>query len=241
MEETFIREEMILGRLAMQRLARSHVIVFGIGGVGSYAAEGLARAGVGALTLVDSDTVGVSNLNRQLCALHSTLGRFKSDVMAERILDINPDCRVKSVPEHYCEETKERFFSQSYDYIVDAIDLVSCKLSLIQTAQERSIPIISSMGTGNKLDPMRFCITDISKTSGCHLARIMRRELRNRGIYHQTVLYSEELPQTSQQLQAPPPGRRSIPASVSWVPSCAGLMLAGYVVQELIKDTENAK
>ena len=241
MEETFIREEMILGRLAMQRLARSHVIVFGIGGVGSYAAEGLARAGVGALTLVDSDTVGVSNLNRQLCALHSTLGRFKSDVMAERILDINPDCRVKSVPEHYCEETKERFFSQSYDYIVDAIDLVSCKLSLIHTAQERSIPIISSMGTGNKLDPMRFCITDISKTSGCHLARIMRRELRNRGIYHQTVLYSEELPQTPQQLQAPPPGRRSIPASVSWVPSCAGLMLAGYVVQELIKDTENAK
>ena len=241
MEETFIREEMILGRLAMQRLARSHVIVFGIGGVGSYAAEGLARAGVGALTLVDSDTVGVSNLNRQLCALHSTLGRFKSDVMAERILDINPDCRVKSVPEHYCEETKERFFLQSCDYIVDAIDLVSCKLSLIQTAQERSIPIISSMGTGNKLDPMRFCITDISKTSGCHLARIMRRELRNRGIYHQTVLYSEELPQTSQQLQAPPPGRRSIPASVSWVPSCAGLMLAGYVVQELIKDTENAK
>ena len=241
MEETFIREEMILGRLAMQRLARSHVIVFGIGGVGSYAAEGLARAGVGALTLVDSDTVGVSNLNRQLCALHSTLGRFKSDVMAERILDINPDCRVKSVPEHYCEETKERFFSQNCDYIVDAIDLVSCKLSLIQTAQERSIPIISSMGTGNKLDPMRFCITDISKTSGCHLARIMRRELRNRGIYHQTVLYSEELPQTPQQLQAPPPGRRSIPASVSWVPSCAGLMLAGYVVQELIKDTENAK
>ena len=241
MEETFIREEMILGTKAMQRLARSHVIVFGIGGVGSYAAEGLARAGVGALTLVDSDTVGVSNLNRQLCALHSTLGRFKSDVMAERILDINPDCRVKSVPEHYCEETKERFFSQSYDYIVDAIDLVSCKLSLIHTAQERSIPIISSMGTGNKLDPMRFCITDISKTSGCHLARIMRRELRNRGIYHQTVLYSEELPQTPQQLQAPPPGRRSIPASVSWVPSCAGLMLAGYVVQELIKDTENAK
>ena len=238
MEETFIREEMILGRLAMQRLARSHVIVFGIGGVGSYAAEGLARAGVGALTLVDSDTVGVSNLNRQLCALHSTLGRFKSDVMAERILDINPDCRVKSVPEHYCEETKERFFSQSYDYIVDAIDLVSCKLSLIQTAQERSIPIISSMGTGNKLDPMRFCITDISKTSGCHLARIMRRELRNRGIYHQTVLYSEELPQTPQQLQAPPPGRRSIPASVSWVPSCAGLMLAGYVVQELIKNAK---
>ena len=214
------------------------VLVVGCGGLGGHLIELLARVGIGALRVVDGDVFEASNLNRQLCALHSTLGRFKSDVMAERILDINPDCRVKSVPEHYCEETKERFFSQSCDYIVDAIDLVSCKLSLIQTAQERSIPIISSMGTGNKLDPMRFCITDISKTSGCHLARIMRRELRNRGIYHQTVLYSEELPQTSQQLQAPPPGRRSIPASVSWVPSCAGLMLAGYVVQELIKNAK---
>ena len=235
MEQAFIREEMILGREAMERLRNSHVIVFGIGGVGSYAAEGLARAGVGALTLVDSDTVGESNLNRQLCALRSTIGQYKSDVMAKRILDINPDCKAVSMPFLYEEATKERFFSLKFDYIVDAIDLVSCKLSLIQTARERNIPIISAMGTGNKLDPTQFQITDISKTRGCHLARVMRRELRNRGIEHHTVLFSEELPQTPLELEAPPPGRRSIPASVSWVPSCAGLMLAGYVVQELIK------
>lgn len=233
MDDPFIRQQMLLGAAAMQRLRDAHVIVFGVGGVGSYAAEGLARAGIGALTLVDSDTVGLSNLNRQLCALHSTLGQYKSDVMAARILDINPDCRVTSMPMLYNEESKETFFAQRYDYIVDAIDLVSCKLSLIRTAKERGIPIISAMGTGNKLDPTRFCITDISKTSGCHLARVMRRELRNRGILHHTVLYSEELPQTPEALEAPPPGRRSIPASVSWVPSCAGLMLAGYVVQEL--------
>ncbi len=235
MQEAFLREEMLLGAAAMERLARAHVIIFGIGGVGSYVAEGLARAGVGALTLVDSDTVGESNLNRQLCALHSTIGQYKSDVMARRILDIHPDCRVISIPELYNEERKERFFSQPYDYVVDAIDLVSCKLSLIQTALARGIPIISAMGTGNKLDPMQFRITDISKTSGCHLARIMRRELRARGIEHHTVLFSEELPQRPEALEAPPPGRRAIPGSVSWVPSCAGLMLAGYVVQELIK------
>ena len=236
MEEAFLREEMLLGARAMERLRRAHVIVFGIGGVGSYAAEGLARAGIGRLTLVDNDTVGMTNLNRQLCALHSTLGQYKSDVMAARVRDINPDCRVTSLPELYSEETKERFFTEAYDYIVDAIDLVSCKLSLIQAAKERGIPIISAMGTGNKLDPTRFCITDISKTSGCHLARIMRRELRSRGILHHTVLYSEELPMTPEELEAPPPGRRSIPGSVSWVPSCAGLMLAGYVVQALIAE-----
>ena len=238
MEHPFLREEMILGADALERLRRSHVIVFGIGGVGSYAVEGLARAGVGQLTLVDNDTVGVTNLNRQLCALHSTLGKYKSDVMAQRVLDINPDCRVTSVPALYNEESKERFFAQRYDYIIDAIDLVSCKLSLVQTAKERGIPIISAMGTGNKLDPTQFRITDISKTSGCHLARVMRKELRARGIQHHTVLFSEELPCTPQELEAPPPGRRSIPASVSWVPSCAGLMLAGYVVQELIKSAK---
>ena len=238
MNEQFFRTAMLLGEDAMERLKNAHVAVFGIGGVGGYVVEALARAGIGHLTLIDSDTISLSNLNRQLLALHSTLGQYKADVMAARVRDIKPDCRVTSLPELFSEETKERFFTEAYDYIVDAIDLVPCKLSLIQTAQERGIPIICSMGTGNKLDPTRFCITDISKTSGCHLARIMRRELRNRGIYHQTVLYSEELPQTPQQLQAPPPGRRSIPASVSWVPSCPGLMLAGYVVQELIKNAK---
>ena len=235
MNQAFIRQEMLLGREAMERLANSHVIVFGIGGVGSYAVEGLARAGIGALTLVDSDTVGITNLNRQLCALHSTIGRYKSDVMAARVLDINPDCQVRSLPLLYNEESKAQFFDRPYDYIVDAIDLVSCKLSLICTARESNIPIISAMGTGNKLDPTQFCITDISKTSGCHLARIMRRELRARGINHHTVLFSQELPQTPTAMEEPPPGRRSIPASLSWVPSVAGLMLAGHVVQELSK------
>lgn len=236
MEHPFIRQEMLLGAEAMQRLAASHVMVFGIGGVGSYAAEALARAGIGAITLVDNDTVSLTNLNRQLCALHSTLGKYKSDVMAQRILDINPQCKVRSLPMLYNEENKEAFFDRHYDYIVDAIDLVSCKLSLIVNARERGIPIISAMGTGNKLDPTQFCITDISKTSGCHLARIMRKELRNRGILDHRVLYSRELPQKPETTEEPPPGRRSIPGSLSWVPSVAGLMLAGFVVQELAKD-----
>ena len=235
MSGPFIREEMLLGSAAIERLRRSHVIVFGIGGVGSYAAEGLARAGVGALTLVDNDTVSESNLNRQLCALHSTFGRNKAEVMAERIRDIDPACAATALPLYYSEETKAQFFPGQYDYVIDAIDLVSCKLSLIQTARELGLPIISAMGTGNKLDATQFRITDISKTSGCHLARIMRKELRNRGIAHHTVLYSEELPTEPTQPETPPPGRRSVPGSVSWVPSCAGLMLAGYVVQELCK------
>lgn len=239
MEQPFQREQTLLGRAAMERLARAHVMVVGIGGVGSYAAEGLARAGVGALTLVDSDTVGVTNLNRQLCALHSTLGRNKAEVMAERIRDISPDCRVTALAAHYDEAHKERFFSEPLDYIVDAIDLVSCKLSLICTAQERGVPIISAMGTGNKLDPMQFCVTDIYKTSGCHLARILRRELRARGVRRHTVLYSQELPLPQlEQGETPSPGRRAVPGSVSWVPSCAGLMLAGYVVQTLIRVQE---
>ena len=231
--EAFIRQEMLLGAEAMGKLRNAHVIVFGIGGVGSYVAEGLARAGVGALSLVDSDTVGISNLNRQICALHSTLGQYQSDVMAQRILDINPECKVRSLPLLYNEENKDAFFDRPYDFIVDAIDLVSCKLSLIQNARERNIPIISAMGTGNKLDPTQFCITDISKTSGCHLARIMRKELRNRGIYDHKVLYSRELPRKPMEAEEPPPGRRSIPGSLSWVPSVAGLMLAGYVVQQI--------
>lgn len=237
-QEAFIRQEMLLGREAMEKLHNSHVIVFGIGGVGSYAVEALARGGIGALTLVDSDTVGFSNLNRQLCALYSTMGKYKSDVMAERVRDINPHCLVRSLPMLYNEENKEAFFDRPYDYIIDAIDLVSCKLSLILNARERNIPIISAMGTGNKLDPTQFRITDISKTSGCHLARIMRKELRNRGILHHTVLYSEELPQKPEFAEEPPPGRRSVPASLSWVPSVAGLMLGGHVIRSLAEGTK---
>ena len=235
MENPFIREQMALGEPALEKLRGAHVAVFGIGGVGSYTAEALARADVGSLTLVDNDTVGLSNINRQLCALHSTIGQYKAQVMADRIRDINPECNVRAICQLYSEENKALFFDRDYDYIADCIDLVSCKLSLILNARERQIPILSALGTGNKLDPSQFSITDISKTSGCHLARIMRRELRARGIDHHTVLFSKELPQTPLAMEDPPPGRRSIPASLSWVPSVAGLMLAGHVVQELSK------
>lgn len=232
--DQFLREAMFYGEDAVELLKRKHVMVFGIGGVGSYCAEALARAGVGKLTLVDNDTVGLTNLNRQLCALHSTLGQFKSDVMAARVRDINPACAVTSLPELYEEADKEHFFALKPDYIVDAIDTVSCKLSLIQTAKQQNIPIISAMGTGNKQDPTQFQICDISETRDCPLARVVRKELRNRDIFHHTVLFSTEPAVTPLPLEAPPPGRRSVPASLSWVPSCAGLMLAGYVVRDLI-------
>ena len=186
MQDIFLRTRMILGDAAMESLAGSHVAVFGLGGVGSYAVEALARSGVGQLTLVDRDTVSPSNIN-------------------------------------------------PYDFIIDAIDLVSCKLDLISQAQGRGIPIISALGTGNKLDPTRLCISDISKTSGCPLARVMRRELKARGIRHLPVVFSPEEAAEIRQLDTPDPGRRSVPASVAWVPSCAGLMLGGYVVQELCK------
>lgn len=236
MNDPFIRERMALGDEAMEKLKNSHVAVFGIGGVGSFTAEALARAGIGSLTLVDNDTVGESNLNRQICALHSSLGKYKAEVMAERVLDINPSCQVRAITELYSEETKERFLDVPYSYIADCIDLVSCKLSLIENAHRLEIPIISALGTGNKLDPSQFTITDISKTSGCPLARVVRRELRARGITHHKVLFSPEEPLTPLALESPPPGRRSIPASVSWVPSVAGLMIAGEIVQDLIRE-----
>ena len=204
---------MILGAPALDKLRRSHVAVFGLGGVGSYAAECLARSGVGTLTLVDQDTVSVSNINRQLCALTSTVGQYKAEVAAARVRDIDPD-----------------------DYIVDCIDLVSCKLDLIQQARLRGIPILSALGTGNKLEPELLRVTDISKTSGCPLARVMRKELRARGIHHLKVVFSPELPHETQQLEAPSPGRRSVPASVAWVPSVAGLMMGGTVVRDIIED-----
>ncbi len=236
MENPFIRLQMALGEDALSKLRQSHVAVFGIGGVGSYTAEALARAGVGAITLVDNDTVGVSNLNRQLCALHSTLGQYKAEAMAARIRDINPNCQVRAICKLYTEEDKLSFFDTEYSYIADCIDLVSCKLSLIMNARERNIPILSALGTGNKLDPSKFSITDISKTTGCPLARVIRKELRARGVSHHTVLFSPEEPLTPIAMEAPPPGRRSIPASVSWVPSVAGLMIAGHIVLELTKE-----
>lgn len=236
MEQSFIREAMLLGPDALEKLAGCHVMVFGVGGVGSFCAEALARAGVGAITLVDHDTVSLSNLNRQLAALHSTIGQNKAEVMARRIADINPACRLRPLVRLYQEQSADSFFDQPVHFIVDAIDMVSAKLSLIAQAKARQIPMISAMGTGNKLDPTAFQITDIAKTVQCPLARVVRKELRARGIRHHTVLYSTEEAKMPLPLEAPPPGRRSLPASVSWVPSCAGLMMAGAVVQALLSE-----
>lgn len=236
MNDIFLRTRMILGDEAMDRLSRSHVAVFGLGGVGSYAAEALARSGVGELTLVDRDTISATNINRQLYALQSTVGRFKAEVAAERCLDINPAIRIHPLCASYDAAHRELFFSSPYDYIIDAIDLVSCKLDLIEQAQSRRIPIISALGTGNKLDPTRLTVSDISKTFGCPLARVMRRELRDRGIRHLTVVFSPEEAAPTRQLEAPDAGRRSVPASVAWVPSSAGLLLGGYVVRALCSE-----
>ena len=240
MEEQFLRTAMILGPDAVDRLRGCHVAVLGLGGVGSYAVEALARAGVGELTLVDQDVVSVSNINRQLFALHSTVGLPKAEVAAARCRDINPDIVVHPLQITYDAAHRELFFSARYDYIVDAIDLVSCKLDLIEQAKARQIPILSALGTGNKLDPSLLQITDISKTSGCPLARVMRKELRARGTHHLKVVFSPEEGCTPLSLEAPPPGRRSVPASVSWVPSVAGLMMAGAVVQDLISGCHKA-
>ena len=225
---------MLLGADAMARLRRCHVIVFGLGGVGSYAAECLARSGVGELTLVDQDTISVTNINRQLYALRSTVGQSKAEVAARRCADIDPELRVHPICATYDAAHRDRFFSTHYDYIVDAIDLVSCKLDLIEQARLRRIPILTALGTGNKLDPTLLQVTDISTPSGCPLARVMRRELRARDIRRLKVVDSPEEPAETQQLEAPPPGRRSVPASVAWVPATAGLLMGSVVVRDLL-------
>ena len=219
---------MLLGADAMARLRRCHVIVFGLGGVGSYAAECLARSGVGELTLVDQDTISVTNINRQLYALRSTVGQSKAEVAARRCADIDPELRVHPICATYDAAHRDRFFSTHYDYIV------SCKLDLIEQARLRRIPILTALGTGNKLDPTLLQVTDISKTSGCPLARVMRRELRARDIRRLKVVYSPEEPAETQQLEAPPPGRRSVPASVAWVPATAGLLMGSVVIRDLL-------
>ena len=231
-QERFCRAEMLLGSAAMARLRAAHVAVFGLGGVGSYTAEALARGGVGELTLVDADVVSRSNINRQLLALESTIGQQKAEVMARRAADINPAIRVHPHVATYSAQTREALFAP-YDYVVDAIDLVSCKLDLIVTALVRGIPIVSALGTGNKLDASRFTLCDLAQTHDCPFARVMRRELRARGIVHHRVLYSPEPPRRPLELEAPPPGRRSVPGSVSWVPAVAGLLLAGEVLQAI--------
>lgn len=229
MEARFERTAMLVGDDAVETLKQSSVAVFGIGGVGSYVVEALARAGVGKLLLVDNDTVSESNINRQLVALHSTVGRLKVDVAAERVRDINPDCNVEAKALFYLPETADEIDLSAFDYVVDAVDNVTAKIELIKRCHDRNVPIISSMGTGNKLDPTRFEVADIQKTSVCPLARVMRRELKNRGIHKCKVVYSKEEP------VLPPEGGPRVPASISFVPSAAGLVIAGEVIKDLIK------
>lgn len=223
---------MLLGAEAMEKLKSSHVAVFGLGGVGSWCAEALARSGVGSITLIDRDFVSRSNINRQLCAVESSIGRGKAEIMRARLLEINPDINVTAICGHYDASHREDFFAD-YDFIADCIDLVSCKVDLIRTAIERGIPIVSALGTGNKCDATRLTICDIKKTSGCPLARIVRKELRAIGIEHHDVVFSPEEAMEPEQTEAPPPGRRSVPGSLVWVPATAGMLLCQHIVMKL--------
>ena len=235
MHEQFLRTGMLLGEEALERLRKARVAVFGIGGVGGYTVEALARSGVGQLDLIDSDTVSVSNINRQILATHSTVGLPKVEAAKRRVLDINPECVVRTWQIFYTPETADRFDFTRYDYIVDAIDTVTGKLQLVQRAVECGTPIICCMGTGNKLDASAFEVSDISKTSMCPLARIMRKELSKRGIKHLKVVYSKEeaLTPTGWEEEAAALGKRQIPGSVAFVPGAAGLILAGEVIKDL--------
>ena len=235
MNEQFLRTAMLLGEGAVEKLNHARVAVFGIGGVGGYTVEALARAGIGNIDVIDSDTVSRSNINRQLLATHSTVGMPKVEAARRRILDINPDCTVRTHAVFYTPETADQFDFTDYDYIVDAIDTVTGKLALVERANAVGTPIICCMGTGNKLDASAFQVADISKTSMCPLARIMRKELGKRGIKHLKVVYSQEeaLTPTGWEEEAAALGKRQIPGSVSFVPGAAGLILAGEVIKDL--------
>ena len=235
MKEQFGRTAMLLGEDAMDRLARARVAVFGVGGVGGYAAEALARSGVGALDLVDDDRVCLSNLNRQILALHSTLGMYKVDVAEARIRDINPDCAVTKWRCFFTPETAGQFDFSVYDYVVDAIDTVAGKVELIARAKAVGAPVICAMGAGNKLDPTRFEVADLRETTVCPLARVMRRECRKRGIERLKVVYSDEPPAACATPEGElPPGKRQVPASMAVAPAAAGLVLASEVIRDLI-------
>ena len=233
MTDVFQRTELLLGAESMQALAAARVAVFGIGGVGGHAAEALARSGVGAIDLIDNDVVSLSNINRQIIALHSTVGRQKTEVMAERLKDINPNLSVTIYNTFFLPENADEMDFSVYDYIVDAIDTVSGKIAIIEKAQKGNIPVISSMGTGNKLLTANFEVADIAKTSVCPLARAMRRELKKRGIEHVKVVYSKEEPREAVAFDEKT--GKAIPASISFVPPMAGLLIASEVIKDLIK------
>jgi tRNA A37 threonylcarbamoyladenosine dehydratase len=248
----FSRTELLFGKEAMQRLEDSRVAVFGVGGVGGYTAEALVRSGVGAVDLIDDDKVCLTNLNRQIIATRSTVGKYKVDVMKDRILDINPQCKVEVHKCFYLPENKDEFDFSQYDYIVDAVDTVTAKIQLVMEAQEKGVPIISSMGAGNKLNPAEFEVADIYKTSVCPLAKVMRRELKKRGVKKLKVVYSKEKPIRPIEDMAIscrtncicPPGaqhkcteRRDIPGSTAFVPSVVGLIIASEVVKDMARGT----
>ena len=237
--DPYSRTGLLLGSAGMEKLKKARVAVFGLGGVGGYVVEALARSGVGALDLIDHDTISITNLNRQILATRATIGRDKAEVAKERVLSIDPKIRVNAIKKFYGPDTAGEFDFTQFDYVVDAIDTVTGKLALVTAAQAAGTPILSCMGTGNKLDPTRFQIADISKTSVCPLARIMRKECAKRGIKHLKVLFSTEDPipsdpsaLTDEEL---PEGRRALPGSVAFVPSAAGLIIAGEVIKDLIK------
>lgn len=232
----FSRAELLLGEEALEKLRSARVALFGIGGVGSFAAEALARGGVGHITLVDGDTVSITNINRQLIALHSTVGKEKTAVMAERISDISPETEVETYPVVYGAENRDLLDFSTYDYVIDAIDTVTSKLILIEEAKKAGVPVISCMGTGNKFHPERFEVTDISKTSVCPLAKVMRKELKVRGIKNVKVVYSKEEPQKP--AASTETGKRQIPGSLSFVPPVAGLLLAGEVIRHIAGITD---
>jgi tRNA A37 threonylcarbamoyladenosine dehydratase len=242
MQDQFSRTELLLGREGLEKLKKAHVAVFGVGGVGGYAVEALARSGVGEIDLIDDDRVCPSNINRQIIATHKTVGEYKVDVAKERILEINPDCKVRTFKTFFMPDTASQFNFYEYDYVIDAIDTVTGKLELIMQAKQVDTPVISSMGAGNKLDPTAFEVADIYKTSVCPLAKVMRRECKKRGIKSLKVVYSKEEPVSIDQDSMPEESggahtqRRSVPGSVAFVPSVVGLIIAGEVIKDIIKN-----
>ncbi len=233
MENQFSRTKLLIKESGLKKLENAKIAIFGIGGVGSYAVEALARAGVGSFVLIDHDVVSESNINRQIIATHKTVGKYKVDVAKKRILEINPNAKVKVYKEFFLPESKSRIIAKDLSYVLDCIDTVSAKIEIISRCKKLDIPVISSMGTGNKLDPSKFEITDISKTEVCPLAKVMRKELRNRNIKKVKVLYSKEEPIKPSNCEKNT-AKKQVPGSISFVPSCAGLIIAGEVIRDII-------
>lgn len=232
MKDFTMRTSLIVGDEGIDKLEKSNVIVFGVGGVGSFATEALVRAGIGNITIVDFDNVDVTNINRQIPALHSTVGKLKVDVMKERLLDINPNLNIRTVAEKYNKETTDEILIEDYDYVIDAIDMVTSKILLVEECNKKGLKLISSMGMGNKLDPTKIVVTDIHKTHTCPLAKVMRKELKDRRIKNLKVVYSQEQPQMLKKKIMN--GRKITPGSTSFVPSVGGLTMASVVVNDLL-------